>query len=88
MRASHATPEEAVRIARDMQSDNILGMHWGTVILSDEPPFEPPERFHAAARDAGFTPNQIWRLAIGETRLLPAHIKNKAPGPSGPGDSN
>ena len=70
MRASHATPEEAVQIARDMQSDNILGMHCGTVIPSDEPPFEPPERFHAAALDAGFTPSQIWRLAIGETRRL------------------
>ncbi len=72
MRASHATPEEAVRIARDMRSENILGMHWGTVILSDEPPFEPPRRFHAAAIDIGFTHNQIWRLAIGETRPLPA----------------
>ena len=71
MRASHATPEEAVRIVCDMRSDNILGMHWGTVILSDEPPFEPPERFHTAAIDAGFAPDQIWRLAIGETRPLP-----------------
>ena len=78
MHASHATPEEAVQISKEMRAANILGMHWGTVILRDEPPFEPPERFHTAALNAGFTPSQIWRLAIGETRPLPA-IKYDAP---------
>jgi L-ascorbate metabolism protein UlaG (beta-lactamase superfamily) len=45
MRASHATPEEAVRLGRDLGARRLVGMHWGTIQLTDEPPFEPPERF-------------------------------------------
>lgn len=70
MRAAHATPEEAVQIGHDMQSRNILGMHWGSIILSDEPPFDPPHRFLMAALHTGFRHHQVWRLAIGETRRL------------------
>jgi N-acyl-phosphatidylethanolamine-hydrolysing phospholipase D len=71
MRASHATPEEAVRIGRDVGARALLGMHWGTVALTDEPAFEPPERFRAAAAAAGFAREDAWLLRIGETRALP-----------------
>ena len=42
MQASHCTPEEAVEITSMLASKNILGMHWGTIRLSAEDPWEPP----------------------------------------------
>ncbi len=70
MHASHATPEEAVQMARDMGARRIVGMHWGTVILTAEPPFEPPERFKAAGLDQGYSDEDLWVMKIGETRPL------------------
>jgi L-ascorbate metabolism protein UlaG (beta-lactamase superfamily) len=45
-------------------------MHWGTIVLTDEPPFEPPVRFRAAARAAGYADERAWVMRIGETRPL------------------
>ena len=70
MKASHCTPEEAVEIAFMVGSKNILGMHWGTIRLSAENPWEPPERFRNAAQLRGFSENQIWQLSIGQTKSL------------------
>ena len=30
----HTNPEEALNIGKDLKSKKIIGMHWGTVILS------------------------------------------------------
>ncbi len=70
MQGSHATPEEALEIARDLQARRIVGMHWGTIRLTDEPPFEPPVRFRAAATAAGYGEDEAWLMRIGETRAL------------------
>ena len=70
MHASHATPEEAVMLGRDIEAKTLVGMHWGTVVMTDEPAFEPPVRFEAAARTAGYAPAQTWLMKIGETRPL------------------
>ena len=70
MRAAHATPEEAVRLGRDLGARRLVGMHWGTIQLTDEPPFEPPGRFRAAAAAAGYAEDDAWVLRIGETRAL------------------
>ncbi len=64
MRASHCTPEEAVAIGRTLGARRLVAQHWGTIQLTDEPPFEPPERFRAAARAAGYE--------IGRSALVPA----------------
>ncbi len=71
MKASHATPEEAVQICRDLRARRVMGMHWGTVVLTDEPAFEPPDRFRAAAQAAGYGPDETWLMRVGETRHLP-----------------
>jgi L-ascorbate metabolism protein UlaG (beta-lactamase superfamily) len=71
MSASHATPEEAVRIARDLGARRIVGMHWGTIVLTPEPPFEAPARFRAAAEALGYAADEVWLLRIGESRSLP-----------------
>jgi L-ascorbate metabolism protein UlaG (beta-lactamase superfamily) len=73
MKGSHCTPEEAVAIGRAVGAERICGMHWGTIRLTDEPPFEPPARFRDAAAAAGFPPAATWVLAIGETRALGGH---------------
>jgi L-ascorbate metabolism protein UlaG (beta-lactamase superfamily) len=46
----------------------LLGVHWGTFDLSDEPLDEPPARLRAAARRRGIPDDRAWILRIGETR--------------------
>ncbi len=67
MKASHVTPEEAVQLADDVGAARTVGMHWGTVTLTDEEQFEPPQRFRAAAEAAGWSPDRAAIMRIGET---------------------
>jgi L-ascorbate metabolism protein UlaG (beta-lactamase superfamily) len=68
MKASHADPVEALRIARDVRAARVLGVHWGTFDLADEPPDDPPRRFEAEARRLALPPERVWVLRHGETR--------------------
>ncbi len=72
MKASHATPEEAIEIARAVRARRAVGMHWGTVKLTQEDPFEAAPRFRRAAHDAGYGEENAWIMRIGETRELAA----------------
>ena len=67
MRTSHVTPEEAIKVTKDVKSKKILGMHWGTIRLSAENLWEPPERFSKEALKLGYNENQILKMSIGET---------------------
>ena len=42
----------------------MIGMYWGTVILSLEPKMDPPKRFKKNATKFGFTENDINNLYI------------------------
>jgi N-acyl-phosphatidylethanolamine-hydrolysing phospholipase D len=64
----HVTPEEALRIARDVQAQRAVAMHFGTFDLADEPLDEPPRRFLAEAERIGWGSNQAWVMKVGETR--------------------
>ena len=66
----HANPEEALNIGQDLKSKKVLGMHWGTVILSLEDPFEPPVRFKNAANKYGYHTDDSILFKIGEIRKL------------------
>lgn len=68
MRPVHLDPEEAVRAALDVRAHRVVGMHFGTFELTDEPMGEPPWRFHSAAYRAGLEAGRAWTLNIGETR--------------------
>ncbi len=68
MEASHATPEEAITIARDIGATKALGMHWGSIMLTPEDPFEAPERFRAAALQQQYGEANAWILRQGEVR--------------------
>ena len=66
----HTNPEEALSIARDLKSKKVIGMHWGTVILSLEPIMEPPVRFKANAEKYGFRKNDAIIFKIGQVNKL------------------
>ena len=64
----HLNPEEAMQAARDVGAVRVVGMHWGTFDLTDEPLDEPPRRFHAAGAAVGWEPERVWTMDVGETR--------------------
>ena len=66
----HANPEEALSIAKDLKSKKVIGMHWGTVILSLEPIMEPPVRFKNGAEKYGFKKDDAIIFKIGQVSKL------------------
>jgi N-acyl-phosphatidylethanolamine-hydrolysing phospholipase D len=68
MRLSHTTPEQAVQASEELGARVLLGMHWGTFDLAEEPLGEPPQRMLEEARRRGIGPDRAWVLKLGETR--------------------
>ena len=66
----HTNPEEALQVARDLKSKKVVGMHWGTVVLSLEPIMEPPVRFKDRAEQYGFKKSDAVIFKIGEVKKL------------------
>ncbi len=62
----HTNPEEALSIGKDLGSKKILGMHWGTFVLSLEPIMEPPIRFKKNAEKYGFKKEDALIFKIGQ----------------------
>lgn len=71
MKPVHVTPEEAVRIHRDVGARASIGMHWGTFRLTTEPMDEPPERLRTATAEAGLAPEAFRTVPLGATQRLP-----------------
>jgi N-acyl-phosphatidylethanolamine-hydrolysing phospholipase D len=65
----HMDPEEAVQAALDLDARAVMGMHFGTFDLTDEPLDEPPARFLRAAAQRGLE-GRAFVLDVGETRRL------------------
>ena len=68
--AYHTNPEEALGLAKDLKSKKVIGMHWGTFVLSLEPISEPPLRFKQNAEKYGFKKDDTIIFKIGEFRSL------------------
>jgi N-acyl-phosphatidylethanolamine-hydrolysing phospholipase D len=68
MHRVHVTPEEALKVGRDVRARRVVAMHFGTFDLADEPLDEPPQRFRAEAERLRLGPDRAWILKIGETR--------------------
>ena len=68
MKFIHLTPEEAVQAFIDLNARVLLGIHWGTFDLADEPLNEPPQRMLAEARRRNIDASRAWIFKIGETR--------------------
>lgn len=68
MKFVHLTPEEAVQAFIDLKAGALLGIHWGTFDLTDEPLGEPPQRLLADIRRRNIDSSRAWIFKIGETR--------------------
>ncbi len=66
----HTNPEEALQVAKHLKSKKVIGMHWGTVVLSLEPIMEPPKRFKAGAEKFGFKKKDAIVFKIGQVTNL------------------
>jgi L-ascorbate metabolism protein UlaG (beta-lactamase superfamily) len=66
----HTSPEEAVRACRDVGARVMAPMHYGTFLLSAEPPMQPLERVRAAWAAAGRARADLWDLPVGASRVL------------------
>ncbi len=68
--AYHTNPEEALGLAKDLKSKKVIGMHWGTFVLSLEPILDPPLRFKQNAEKFGFKKDDAIIFKIGEFKLF------------------
>ena len=60
--------EQAVQASEDLRARVLLGIHWGTFDLADEPLDEPPGRMLAEAARRGISADHAWIFRLGETR--------------------
>ncbi len=75
MQTQHANPEEAVQIALDCGAKQVLGIHWGTFALTDEPFEEPAEQLRTVVEAKGLNeerfralrPGDIWKRGLRTT---------------------
>ncbi len=73
--AYHTNPEEALEISRDLKSKKVIGMHWGTFVLSLEPIMEPRDRFRDNAEKYGFKKEDALIFKIGQIAPLNEILK-------------
>ncbi len=71
----HTNPEEALEISRDLKSKKVIGMHWGTFVLSLEPIMEPRDRFRDNADKYGFKKEDALVFKIGQITPLNKILK-------------
>jgi L-ascorbate metabolism protein UlaG (beta-lactamase superfamily) len=50
LRPQHIDPLEAMQVMRDIGAHKMVGVHWGTFVMSDEYFLEPREHLHALAK--------------------------------------
>ena len=53
-----------------LKSKKVIGMHWGTVVLSLEPIMEPPVRLKTSAEKYGFSKKDVMTFKIGQVSKL------------------
>ena len=73
----HTNPEQALEVAKDLKSKKVVGMHWGTVVLSLEPIMEPPKRLKDSAKKYGFKKEDAIIFKISELKKLSEVIKDR-----------
>jgi N-acyl-phosphatidylethanolamine-hydrolysing phospholipase D len=72
MKAQHLDTEDAVQVMLDVRAQQAVGVHWGTFVLTDESPTEPPRALAASLQKRGIGAARFPTLAHGQTlRLAP-----------------
>ncbi len=66
MRTVHSSPDDAVKIHRDVGAKLSIGMHWKTFRLADEHVHKPPYDLYLAMQKHGFCPSTFIPLEPGE----------------------
>ena len=64
--SSHIIAHNHSSVTKNLKSKKVIGMHWGTFVLSLEPIMEPPVRFKASAEKYGFKKEDTIIYKIGE----------------------
>jgi L-ascorbate metabolism protein UlaG (beta-lactamase superfamily) len=72
MQNQHMNPAEAVQAHLDLGSRHSIGMHFGTIQLTDEAVDEPLHALARAAREAGLGEGAFTTLDFGESRIIRA----------------
>ena len=67
-RFQHCTPEESLKMAKDMNTKVFIPVHWNTFMLSKEKRTAPMERLKAALEHDSTI--ALWLDTIGETYIL------------------
>ncbi|KAK7206054.1 beta-lactamase superfamily domain-containing protein [Myxozyma melibiosi] len=70
LRPLHCNPEEAVQMMIDVGARRLVGVHWGTFVLSDEHFLEPKIRLHEAGAKVGLG-DAVWGAEFGRTIVIP-----------------
>lgn len=68
MKPVHMNPAEAVQTHIDLRGKKMVGIHWGTFVLTDEPMEEPPQKMAEAVDARGLSRDDFWAMKLGETR--------------------
>lgn len=71
MRYQHMNPTEAYQAFLDVRARHMIGMHWGTFDLTDEPADHAPQALAEAVAKAGGDASRVHVLAIGERWRVP-----------------
>lgn len=69
---SHVSPDEAVRIHRELRVRRSVGMHWGTFPMGQERIDQAPRDLALARKAQGVADDAFFVLKIGETWRLPS----------------
>lgn len=77
-RRVHMNPQDALRAFGDLRAGYLVPIHWGTFVLSYEPPEEPLQWMRELAREAGLD-DRLAVLEHGEGRVF----RPAARGPNG-----
>lgn len=80
----HTSPEDALEVHLDTRCRRSVGMHWGSLPLTDEPVGEPPLRLAAALEARALDPSTFVALDVGGTLtpagpLSPDHLHQPRP---------
>lgn len=71
MQTQHTDPGEAIQIADDCGAKQMLGVHWGTFKLTDEPFDEPAQKLASTVQARGLDAAQYTALLPGDTWTSP-----------------